>query len=93
MGDERIEFPNTAVIAAQRAGRIILENLGHISKNDIGLKKESDFVTRVDRESERIIINGGDNYLSPGNIVAGAPVIHKELLGEVKKVFAGIISE
>ncbi len=37
--------------------------------------------------------NGGNNYLSTGNIVAGAPVIHGELLGEVKKVFAGIIPE
>jgi myo-inositol-1(or 4)-monophosphatase len=57
MGHESSEFLNTAVTAAQRAGKIILENLGHISKNDIGLKKESDFVTRVDTESERIIIN------------------------------------
>jgi len=55
--DERNEFLNTAVTAAQRAGKIIRENLGHISKNDIGRKKESDFVTRVDTESERIIIN------------------------------------
>jgi myo-inositol-1(or 4)-monophosphatase len=57
MGDEPGEFLNTAVTAAQRAGKIIRDNLGHISKNDIGLKKESDFVTRVDRESELIIIN------------------------------------
>jgi myo-inositol-1(or 4)-monophosphatase len=37
--------------------------------------------------------NGGNNYLSTGNIVAGAPVIHGELLREVKRVFAGIIPE
>jgi hypothetical protein len=35
MGDERTEFLNTAVTAAQRAGKIIRENLGHTSKNDI----------------------------------------------------------
>jgi myo-inositol-1(or 4)-monophosphatase len=57
MGDEPSEFLNVAVTAAQRAGNIILENLGHISKDDIALKKASDFVTRVDTESERIIIN------------------------------------
>ena len=55
--DELSQYVDVAVTAAQRAGKIILENLGHISKNDIGLKKESDFVTRVDKESERIIIN------------------------------------
>jgi myo-inositol-1(or 4)-monophosphatase len=55
--DEQSQFLNVAVTAAQRAGKIIRENLGHISKDDIGLKKESDFVTRVDTESERIIIN------------------------------------
>jgi len=54
--DERSEFLNTAVTAAQSAGKIIRENLGHMSKNDISQKKESDFVTWVDKESERIII-------------------------------------
>jgi myo-inositol-1(or 4)-monophosphatase len=57
MGHERSEFLKVAITAAQRAGRIIRENLGRLSKNDIILKKESDFVTRVDRESERIIID------------------------------------
>jgi myo-inositol-1(or 4)-monophosphatase len=37
--------------------------------------------------------SGGNNYLSTGNIVAGAPEIHRELLGGVKKVFAGTIPE
>ena len=55
--DELSQYVDVAVTAAQRAGKIIRENLGHISKDDIGLKKESDFVTRVDTESERIIIN------------------------------------
>ena len=55
--NEQSEYLDVAVTAAQRAGKIILENLGHISKSDINLKKESDFVTRVDRDSERIIIN------------------------------------
>jgi myo-inositol-1(or 4)-monophosphatase len=37
--------------------------------------------------------SGGNNFLTTGNIVAGTLEIHGELLGEVKKVFAGIIPE
>ncbi len=47
---------DTAVEAARRAGEIILENLGNLSYSDIGKKQSSDFVTRVDRESEEIIV-------------------------------------
>lgn len=36
---------------------------------------------------------GGDGYLSTGNIVAGPPSIHRQVLAEVKRVFAGIIDE
>ena len=35
--------------------------------------------------------NGGQNYLSTGNIVAGTPALHREILGEVKNVFNGVI--
>lgn len=55
--DEREEFLNTAVKAARLAGKVIIDNLGNISLKDIDLKKTSDFVTRVDRESEQIVIN------------------------------------
>ena len=50
------EVFNTAVKAARLAGKIIVENLGKLSKEDIHLKQSSDFVTRVDKESEEIII-------------------------------------
>lgn len=50
------EFLDTAIKAARLAGRVILDNLGRISKRDISLKLASDFVTFVDRESERAII-------------------------------------
>lgn len=50
-------FLETAVKAARRAGRYLLDNLGRVSRSDIGLKQASDFVTRVDRESEEIILN------------------------------------
>jgi myo-inositol-1(or 4)-monophosphatase len=51
------EFLETAFKAARLAGEVILDNLGKISKRDIDLKKASDFVTSVDKKSERIIID------------------------------------
>ncbi|MEW6409733.1 MAG: inositol monophosphatase family protein [Nitrospirota bacterium] len=53
---KRADFLSTAIKAAKVAGNIILSNLGKISKNDIGLKQASDFVTRIDKESEYAII-------------------------------------
>ncbi len=51
------KFIDTAITAAKLAGEVILDNLGKISKEDIHLKKKADFVTRVDNESERIILS------------------------------------
>ena len=51
------EVLGTAVRAARLAGKVILDNLGKLSKEDIHLKKAADFVTRVDNESEQIIID------------------------------------
>ena len=56
MPHERNNFLEIAVEAARCAGRIVLDNLGSISKEDISVKQASDFVTRVDRESEQGII-------------------------------------
>ncbi len=50
------EFIAVTVQAARLAGKVILDNLGKISAEDITLKQTSDFVTRVDRESEDVII-------------------------------------
>lgn len=50
-------FLDIAVKAARSAGKYLLDNLGKISREDISLKQASDFVTRVDRESEQIILN------------------------------------
>jgi len=36
---------------------------------------------------------GGTKYLLTGNIVAGNPIIHKEILKELKDVFKGIIDK
>jgi myo-inositol-1(or 4)-monophosphatase len=51
------DFLEIAVKAAKLAGEIIVEHLGKISKKDIDLKKASDFVTIVDKESEKAIID------------------------------------
>jgi myo-inositol-1(or 4)-monophosphatase len=47
----------TAVVAAQQAGKFICANRGTLSAGDISLKQAFDFVTRVDNESEQIIIS------------------------------------
>jgi len=51
------DYLGTAVRAARRAGGHVLQNLGRLSHRDVGLKQASDFVTRVDREAEDIIVN------------------------------------
>ena len=48
---------DTALQAARRAGDVIIRNLGRISHKDISLKQSSDFVTRVDKEAESIILS------------------------------------
>lgn len=50
------EFLNTAVTAARLAGDIIVKNLGQLSTSDIQTKQAFDFVTKVDRWSEEVII-------------------------------------
>jgi myo-inositol-1(or 4)-monophosphatase len=56
MQSQRKELLRTAIKAARTAGEIILDNLNRISKDDIRIKQASDFVTRVDKESELAII-------------------------------------
>jgi len=69
-GSERNEFLSTAITAAKLAGQVILDNLGRISKKDIGLKQAADFVTRIDKESERIIINALKDKFPHHNFLA-----------------------
>ncbi len=45
-----------AVSAARLAGDIIIKNLGHLSKEDVQTKQAFDFVTKVDRWSEAVIM-------------------------------------
>ncbi len=57
MNREKSEFLGAAFRAAILAGEFIVKNLGKISKVDIDTKQASDFVTRIDRESEQIILS------------------------------------
>lgn len=50
-------FKDAALQAASRAGDVILRNLGRISDRDVSRKQSSDFVTRVDKEAESIILS------------------------------------
>ena len=49
-------FLTTAVSAARLAGDIIIKNLGHLSNQDVQTKQAFDFVTKVDRWSEAVIL-------------------------------------
>jgi len=51
------DYLETAAEAAQRAGEFISFNRDKLSAADIGLKGAFDFVTRVDKESEKLIID------------------------------------
>jgi myo-inositol-1(or 4)-monophosphatase len=49
-------FLQTAVGAARCAGKIIIDNISSLSRDDIGEKQASDYVTRVDRDAEDAIV-------------------------------------
>ncbi|NWF97630.1 MAG: inositol monophosphatase [Nitrospirae bacterium] len=51
------DFLNIAIESAMLAGDFIISKLGKLSISDISQKQISDFVTKVDTESEKIIIN------------------------------------
>src|SRR4030066_126311 len=50
------DFITVAIKAARLAGDVILKSIGGLTKDDINQKQASDFVTRVDVESENVII-------------------------------------
>ncbi len=50
------DFLEVAKVAARQASDILIENLGSIRAEDIEKKQIADFVTRVDRESEKRIL-------------------------------------
>jgi len=60
--NRKSEFLEIAVKAARLGGQLIVGHLGKISKKDISLKQTSDFVTTIDKESEKIIITTIKEY-------------------------------
>lgn len=57
MSREESKFLGTAFRAVILSGDFIRKNVGSISNNEISVKQASDYVTRIDKESEQIIIN------------------------------------
>lgn len=51
------KYLDTAIKAARQAGEFILSNRGTLLASDIDTKQAFDFVTRVDKESEAIILD------------------------------------
>lgn len=49
-------FLAVGTVAARRAGALIMKNLGRLTSADISHKQAADFVTRVDKESEDLIV-------------------------------------
>jgi myo-inositol-1(or 4)-monophosphatase len=63
-------FLETAVSAARRAGKIMLDNLSSLSRDDIDKKQASDYVTRVDRDAEDAIVSSLKNEFPDHTIQA-----------------------
>lgn len=57
MNRERSKYLGTAFRAAMLSGELILKNVGSVTREDVRAKQTADFVTRVDKESEALIIN------------------------------------
>ncbi len=74
-------FLDIAVKAAKLAGKVILGNLGKISKKDIDLKQTSDFVTHVDKESEEVIIRTIKEHFPDHHIFAEESIKDTETEG------------
>ncbi len=71
-------FLNAAVTAARLAGDIIIKNLGHLSTSDIQTKQASDFVTKVDRWSEAVIMQTIRGKFPSHSFLAEETVKHVE---------------
>ena len=79
---DETEFLITAQKAARLAGEVILNNLGSVSKEDVNVKQASDFVTRIDKDSEQIIIKTIKERFPDHQFLAEESV--KEIAGEYR---------
>ena len=68
---EMTAFMDVAASSARGAGALILDNLGKLKDADVGSKQaSSDFVTRVDRESEALIVGAIKSVFSSHKFLA-----------------------
>lgn len=77
------EIYETAVQAADEAAQVILKNLGRLAPADVGTKQVADFVTRVDRESEDIIIETIKSNF-PEHLIMSEESVREEQAGEYR---------
>ena len=64
---ERLEC---AILAAKKAGQILLDSIDSIEVNDVESKKTFDYVTDIDRKSEQVTIETLQKYFPEYSIVA-----------------------
>ena len=64
------DYIEIAAYAARKAGKYLLENRGKISTDNIDEKGQNDFVTYVDKHSEKIIVDTLLNHFPEHNILA-----------------------
>lgn len=76
-------FLEAAVSAARRAGAIILDNLGSLSGKDIDTKQASDYVTRIDRDAEDVIVTSLKERF-PDHAIQAEESAHKTTEGEYR---------
>lgn len=50
-------FKAVAVAAARKAGALLMENLGKLTREEINSKMRFDFVTKIDTDSEELIVD------------------------------------
>jgi myo-inositol-1(or 4)-monophosphatase len=77
-GSDKSKFLGTALRAAMLAGEVIVNNLGKILESDIDIKQASDFVTRIDREAEEVILSTIKNKFPDHDFLAEESVKDKE---------------
>lgn len=75
------EFLNIAINSALKAGNILVNNIGKISKRNIKLKKAFDFVTHIDKKSEEIIINTIKRKFPEHRFLSEESIHDKEISG------------
>lgn len=59
-----------AMQAAQQSGKLLRERIGNIDHDDVNQKSFSDFVTKIDLESERIIIENLKTHFPNHTVMA-----------------------